>query len=90
MKLSARQLDVLRKMADGWKLWHSTGWYTRTWLQNGGLGKGGETREVHLLTFEALSKRKLIRAVEYHVSESRYVITDAGRAALAEAEGGAR
>jgi hypothetical protein len=39
---------------------------------------------------EALSKRKLIRAVEYHVSESRYVITDAGRAALAEAEGGER
>jgi hypothetical protein len=56
--------DVILKMRSGWQLGESTAFgRSRSWLQKGGIGRGGETITVHGNTVAALRQRKLIELV---------------------------
>lgn len=62
-KLSNKQAEVIKLMSEGWELGHNKSdirGYSNTWLQKDGLGRGGETKEVHFNTFQALLSKKLI------------------------------
>ena len=58
MKVSGWQ-NVHNLMLDGWQLGFSSG---RWWLQKGGLGKGGEAKDVHATTAWKMRKEKRIKA----------------------------
>lgn len=60
-KLSKVQVEVLEKMANGWKLGRSASIInSRAWLQNGGCGRGGESLKVSSATLKALMNAGLI------------------------------
>jgi hypothetical protein len=67
--------DVILKMRNGWELGVSTGFYPRAWLQKGGIGRGGETIDVHSNTVTALRVRKLIERVGYGFPTQCYKLT---------------
>lgn len=60
MKLSKSQQQVVDKMRDGWELGYSSGFFTRSWLQKNGIGKGGETINVRVNTFLLLRDKNVI------------------------------
>ena len=83
MKLSQRQLEVLRLLKEGWELGHYFTWGTiDCWLQKNGLGFGGETKKVNLNTLHSLRNRGLItfagRKLKDSLSMSRYKLTEKG------------
>lgn len=59
-KLSKAQQTVIDLMNEGWEMGVSKGYYSRIWLQKNGVGKGGESKNVHLNTFCALRDIGLI------------------------------
>jgi len=60
-KLSARQQRVVQLLKEGWELGVDTSWgLTYCQLQQGGIGHGGKTEEVHLSTWKALRKHGII------------------------------
>jgi hypothetical protein len=88
MKLSPRQLDVLRKMADGWDVFQ----YGEYWLWHKHFWRSPDGESIISIDW------RTVRSLDNHgMLESackpglkRWQLTDAGRAALAEAEGGER
>lgn len=65
--LSATQIDVLIRLSNGWQLGRSSGFFklhSRTWIQKGGIGKGGEAVTVPSATFKSLLDKKLIILTE--------------------------
>jgi hypothetical protein len=81
-KLSDSQLAVLRDMTDGWELGMYSGFSGGARIQKGGLGKGGQARNVHIGTFSALLQRDLIvRGPGSEFPVTRYRLTPAGRKA---------
>ena len=60
MKLSETQQHIIDRMKSGWQLGTSMDLRSRSWLQKGGCGRGGESEDVHGNTVHALSDRKLI------------------------------
>ena len=59
-KLSKPQQEVIDLMRDGWELGTSMIMDSRSWLQKGGCGRGGDTKEVNASTKHALYVRGLI------------------------------
>jgi hypothetical protein len=49
--------EVLTLLNEGWELGCSVG---RTWMQKGGLCRGGESRNVHGTTVNSMIKKRLI------------------------------
>lgn len=80
------QLEVLRKMRDGWELGESMDMNGRSRLQQGGLGKGGETITISHPTVWALWTRKFIEVPLGGNSfpTRRFVLTAKGREAADE------
>lgn len=60
MKLSKRQQELVDLMKSDWQLGKSMGFSGRYWLQKGGCGKGGESKDVNANTAYALYKAGLI------------------------------
>lgn len=78
MKLTSKQQEVLDMMASGWELGSSTTTDGHAWIQQGGIGKGGKSKNVHTGTVQALYDRKLITQ-KYGFPASTYTLTDLGR-----------
>lgn len=60
-KLSPRQQRVIDLMTEGWELGKPVTFNGRTWLQRDGVGRGGQTEDVHKATFINLYRRGLIK-----------------------------
>jgi len=73
-KLSKTQLDVLRKMSEGWKLWRG---------QNTRLRKGVGFICVRASTLKALHDRHFIKVREFGIPE-KLALTDKGRRAISQ------
>ena len=54
-KLTPLQQEIIDLMKDGWELGTAMGLNPRSWLQKGGLGKGGESKEIKSGTVHALA-----------------------------------
>ena len=61
MKLSKKQQEVIDLMNNGWELGQTTGYSSRTWLQKGGIGRGGEAKTISSSTLLALHKKRVIK-----------------------------
>lgn len=61
MKLSTAQQDVVNRMRDGWELGAPMTPDGGVWLQQGGLGKGGNSKQVHANTFNSLYQKGIIK-----------------------------
>jgi len=61
-KLSKTQTEVLELMESGWQLAISTSAWSGGggWMQQGGIGKGGEARNVSVATIAALDDKGFI------------------------------
>ena len=81
-KPTKKQMEVLTLMNEGWEMGFSNTMNSRVWLQKNGVGRGGESMDVHINTFNGLHLRGLVRRKEYKFPTSEYVLTDAGREAL--------
>ena len=79
MKLSKAQSEILRMMATGWELGLSMTMDGGFWIQKGGLGRGGDSQNVHHGTAGALENRGLIERCEYSFPTQRLRLTEAGR-----------
>lgn len=79
-KLSKTQQEVLHMMRNGWELGTSSGLHGRSWLQRGGLGRGGEVKRVSYATVYSLFKAGLIKH-HYGFPTSRYTIATEQEAA---------
>lgn len=72
-KLTARQLQVVEKLKEGWELGAgNVGNNFRAWMQKNGLGKGGPTIEVHTSTFTGLLHRNIIEQKKHSFPSSLY------------------
>ena len=78
MKLSNTQKNVLSRMANGWELGSSMTATGRSWLQLGGIGKGGATETISNATVVALQQRRLIDGA-YSFPTRKYELTELGR-----------
>ena len=76
MREHIKQEEILRLMAEGWEMGHSTTIDAYTWLQKGKVGHGGEHRNVHSSTFAALRRRDLIQSTGYRFPTETYVLTE--------------
>ena len=72
MKLSKAQQEVVDLMREGWELGVSTDFTGRCWLQKGGCGKGGETKDVRSTTVGALREAGVIKICGYSFPTTRY------------------
>lgn len=77
-KLSPAMQHVIDLMANDWELGHSSGMRASVWLQRGGCGRGGDTRQVHASTFYGLYQRKLIRERKRDCPTTTYQLTALG------------
>jgi len=64
MKLSKAQQAVVDAMRNGWQLGEGMDFRGRTWLQQGGCGRGGTTKEVRANTVSALLRAGAIKKDE--------------------------
>ena len=76
-KLSEAQQDVLDKMRSGWELGRSERGRddARYWMQQGGLGRGGQTQNVSYATVRALLKLGLITSGKWSFPTIKYHLT---------------
>lgn len=81
-KLSETQREVLRLMADGWELGSTGGFEPRYWLQKGGLGKGGETKDIRSTTYLSLLGLGLIEQAAHKFPFVYYRLTEKGKSEL--------
>lgn len=77
--LSAKQKEVIKLMREGWELGASKALTRRKWLQKDGIGKGGETKDVHTATFDKLYFSNLIYAPDYSFPSQKYLLTELGK-----------
>lgn len=78
-KLSKTQKEVVRLMREGWQVGKSVGIKPRAWMQNGGIGRGGESKTLNSNTFFALLDKKLIHETAEKYSIKKYDLTDFGK-----------
>lgn len=71
-KLTPIQQEVIDLMKQGWELGGSMGIGSRSWLQKGGLGKGGESKEVKSSTVHTLEYLGYIERGESHFPTLHY------------------
>lgn len=60
MILTKNQSEIVKLMSEGWQLGSTNGIEVRTWLQKGGCGKGGESKNVNATSVNALLFRGII------------------------------
>lgn len=93
-KITPARLAVLMKLADGWEaaISRRIGDFAkeRAWLQHGGIGKGGKADTIRRDILDAMRDAGLIKAERADHATTVFNITEAGRAAVAAAEGGAQ
>lgn len=82
MKISEAQIKLLQLMDSGWQLGTSSGITSRTWLQKGGCGKGGESRRVNTNTKHALWEKGLIELDKIGFPTTTWKLTEQGKSAL--------
>jgi hypothetical protein len=88
-KLTDGQKRVLQLMADGWEL--RKGWQSgRAFLRGAGANAAHDFEYINANTFNSLLDHKLIEmdSTTRYKPPQRYTLTDAGRTALEEADGG--
>jgi len=78
-------LEVLRMMLVGWQLGHRGGLTGGYWLQKGGCGKGGESKDVNSLTICGLRDRGMIEVDVRGFPTIKYRLTERADEALLEA-----
>ena len=78
MKLSKTQQNIIDKTNNGWALGTSQMVRSnRSWLQKGGLGRGGDTEDVSIATIRALLKKELLKSkygfpkIEYFLANDK-------------------
>lgn len=81
MKISDTQKHVLQRMADGWALGTSSGFHTSAWLQEKGLGRGGEVEYIRISTVFALQTKELIVG-KWKYPNTQWYLTKRGVASL--------
>ena len=81
MKLTPRQVVVIKMLAEGWHLGLSTSGNRYTWLQKDGLGKGGEAKSVHNQTVSSLFRAQLIEPGPYSFPSREWFLSDRGKKA---------
>jgi len=79
MKLSETQQVVISLMQKGWELGRSLTIDGRAWMQKGGLGKGGESRDVRITTLLALQDKGLVIGMAREFPRQKYVLTEGGK-----------
>jgi len=80
------RMDILTLMESGWSLGISRslsgGRMGGAWMQEGKLGYGGQSIDVHRGTFTSLLRRGFIKSKSgYHFPTEEFVLTDADIAA---------
>lgn len=76
-KPTAKMLEVLKLMKEGWELASSNSMMdSRTRLQKGGTGKGGEVKGIHSSTFWGLLQRGLIKRVKEDWPDTIYGLVE--------------
>ena len=78
MRLSKAQAEIVELLSSGWELGISRDLRGRIWIQHGGIGRGGETKEVRSNTFYALWKAKIIICVKESFPVSIYHLAPTG------------
>jgi hypothetical protein len=77
MKLSKAQQEIVDKMREGWALGKSSAWGKNScWIQNGGPGKGGETRHISISTLKCLLESGAIEQIEHRYPTAIYQLTE--------------
>lgn len=82
IKLSNRQREAIDYMKIGYELGNGEGFFTSTWLQLGGCGRGGKIYKISSATFFSLLKRGLIKQKmgQWPYSRpKRYQLTELGK-----------
>ena len=87
--ITPAQKQVLQRMEDGWALGYTSYMYS-WWLQRNGLGRGGDTEQVHGTTGHHLRTNGLIRKKKDGFPTSEFVLTDKGRKELELSKHGRR
>ena len=82
MRQHANKDEVITLMREGWELGRSMSFDGSAWLQKGGWGKGGETRDVWSNTMQSLYRSGLIELESEKYPTARYRLTDFGRGGL--------
>lgn len=77
--LTGKQKEVLKLMADGWELGLDIGISGRYWMQQGGCGKGGESRNLHTNTIYFLIRKNMISRTKREFPLEHYALTEEGR-----------
>ena len=72
MKLSKAQQEVVNLLSDGWEIGHSLTFDGRFWIQKGGAGRGGESKNLNANTACALIKAGIIICTERGFPTARY------------------
>ena len=75
MKLSRTQQEIVDLLGAGWEIGWSRTLDGGVWIQNGGAGRGGESRKVNGSTARALVKMGKIQCVENSYPTARYRLT---------------
>lgn len=75
-KLSKTQQEVVELMRSGWELGQGMNLYGRTWLQKGGCGRGGDTKNISSATLFALRKANAIKVKKREWSLETYELTE--------------
>jgi hypothetical protein len=73
IKLSKSQQHVVDRLNSGWSLGHMGG---TVWIQEGGLGCGGISENVHTGTFYSLVLKGVIVPANRYLPTTEYVLTE--------------
>ena len=78
LKLSKTQQEIVQLMKNGWELGIHHAYFSDSWIQKDGLGKGGESKNVSITTIWALEKKGVIERKEKEGFLSTFRLTKEG------------
>ena len=83
LKLSEKQIEVIKYMRIGYELGKRTGFQgSRSWIQKGGCGSGGECIDIMSKTFQSIIDKRLVQLKKEQESFNQpqlYELTDLGK-----------
>ncbi|MFA5306526.1 MAG: hypothetical protein WC365_03690 [Candidatus Babeliales bacterium] len=79
VKLTDKQKEVIKLMANGWELGLDIGLTGRYWMQQGGCGRGGESKNIHANTIYFLNHKKLIKSTKREFPLEHFELTETGK-----------
>ncbi len=84
IKLSKSQIEIVKLLQsdEKWEIGQRTGWGGNTWMQLGGLGRGGNTKNVSVSTFASLASKGIIDEKKHDSpweQPRRYQLTELGK-----------